>query len=209
MRLFLIISLLGLCMILVLAIANYRVVQRAQGKIFSSLEQIPDHKVALVLGTSKLLASGNENPYFIYRIHAASALYHANKVQFLVVSGDNRRDDYNEPEDMKAALVTAGVPTEHIFLDYAGLRTLDSIIRMHKIFGQEQFIIVSQHFHNERAIVIAEYHGLKAVGFDAQDLSLTLGLKTQIREKFARLLMWFDLLLNRQPKHLGAPVNIP
>ena len=102
------------------------------------------------------LKNGNNNLYFDYRILAAVELYKAGKIKYILISGDNRKKDYNEPEEMKKALIQKGVPAKFIYLDYAGFRTLDSVVRAKEVFGQNQLTIISQRFHNERAIYLAE-----------------------------------------------------
>lgn len=200
----------GLILLITLTLAADKYVERSsQDKLFSNLNQIPAQQAALVLGTSPYLRSGQANPYFTFRIDAASALYHAGKVQTLVVSGDNRQHTYNEPENMKQALMAKGVPEADIYLDFAGLRTLDSVVRMDKIFGQRQFIIVSQPFHNIRAVFIAQHNGLEAYGYNATDVRLNaFTLRTFIREKFARVKVLLDTWFGVQPKHLGSPIHI-
>jgi SanA protein len=178
--------------------------------LYSSVEAVPYHPVGLVLGTAQRLQGGHANPYFTYRINAAAALFHAGKVRHLLVSGDNRTHDYNEPAAMRAALRAAGVPDSCIAEDFAGLRTLDSVVRCQQIFGQNQFIVISQPFHNQRAVFIARQRGAQAVGFNASDVSLQLGLKVHVREVAARLKAFLDVfVLHTQPKHLGDPIRLP
>lgn len=95
------------------------------------------------------------NTYFDNRIRAATDLYKSGKIQYIIVSGDNSTKDYNEPEDMQTALVQQGIPKDKIIPDHAGFRTLDSVIRAKEIFGQTQLVIISQKFHNERAVFLA------------------------------------------------------
>jgi SanA protein len=116
---------------------------------------------------------------------------------------------YNETEDMKLALIEKGVPENHIFEDFAGFRTLDSVVRAKEIFGQEQFIIISQEFHNERAVYLAQKNGLKAFGYNAQDVNSKFGLTTNIREKLARVKVFIDLLFGVKPKFGGEKIVIP
>lgn len=159
-------------------------------------------------GTSRTVRSGRPNAYFYNRVDAAAALYHAGKVEYLVISGDNGRKGYNEPQDMKEALVGRGVPAEAIYLDYAGFRTYDSVVRMEKVFGQESFTVISQEFHNRRAVYIAQALGLDAVGYNAADVAAYGGMKTRLREKLARVRMFMDLWTGKNPKFLGEPVEI-
>jgi SanA protein len=172
------------------------------------VSEIPYNKVGLLLGTSKYLKNGNENLYYKYRIEAAAKLYKTHKINCIVVSGDNSRKNYDEPTQMKNDLIALGIPAEKIFLDYAGFRTLDSVIRMKEIFGQSNFTIISQKFHNERAVFISQKYGLNAVGFNAQAVSKYYGFKTNLREKLARVKVFTDLFFGKQPKFLGEKIEI-
>ena len=192
----------------IIAFANWKITNDTKDYIYNTTDSIPAQKTALVLGTARYIGN-RQNLYFTYRIQAAKELYEAGKVKAFVVSGDNRTKDYNEAEDMRDALVDAGVPDSIIHADYAGLRTLDSVVRMNKIFGQDSFIIVSQKFHNERAIFIAQQKGITAYGYNAKDLSLNRSsFKTKIREIFARVKAFLDIITDKQPRHLGEPINI-
>ncbi len=193
---------------LALIICNYRINSFAEGRTFTSLDEIPKNKVGIVLGTSKRLKDGSPNAYYGNRIIATVALYKANKIEFVLVSGDNGTIYYNEPTTMKNDLVSAGIPEDRIFLDYAGFRTLDSMVRAKEVFGLESATIISQKFHNERAIFIAEEKGLKAVGYNAVDISLESGFKVQLREYFARVKVFLDLALKTQPKFYGDKIII-
>lgn len=188
---------------------NYIIEKKSKSQLYSQVTEIPSQKVGLLLGTSPKLKSGMPNLYFNYRIEAATALYKAGKIKYLLVSGDNRRDDYNEPEEMKQALIAAGVPADHIFLDYAGLRTLDSVIRANRIFGLNSFTVISQRFHNERAVYIAQHNNLQVVGYNAKDVTAYAGFKTNLRELLARVKVFVDILTDKSPKHMGETVEIP
>lgn len=173
------------------------------------LGDVPEIKVALVLGTSEYLSNGNRNLYFTYRINAAYALYKANKATYFLVSGDNSEANYNEPKRMRNALIAKGIPETQIVLDYAGFRTLDSVVRAQEIFGQDSLLIVSQKFHNQRALYIAQSKGIYAFGFNARDVDEYAGLKTHLREYLARVKMMLDLyILHAKPKFLGEQVTI-
>ena len=171
--------------------------------------ELPERKAALLLGTSPKLADGRSNTYFHLRIRAAADLYRAGKVRYIIVSGDNRKHGYNEPEAMKAALVAQGIPAEKIVPDYAGIRTLDSVLRARSIFGQESYIVVSQKFHNERAVYLARAHGIDAYGYNAADVDRYSGFKTEVREYLARVKMLLDLAVQKAPRHQGEPVRLP
>jgi SanA protein len=176
---------------------------------YDSIEKIPHNHCGLVLGTSKYLSNGHENLYYLNRIKAAVDLFNNKKIDYIIVSGDNRYKNYNEPVKMYNSLVAAGIPKNKIILDYAGFRTLDSVIRGKEVFGQNEFTIISQPFHNQRAIYIARKRGINAIAFDAEDVSDTQSIEVRIREIGARVLLEFDLLSARQPHFLGEKVNIP
>ncbi len=190
-------------------ICNFWVEQSTQTQVFDGIEKIPFNEVGLVLGTAKYLRGGYRNPYFYYRIEAAAQLYHGGKVKHLLVSGDNSLKSYNEPKEMQAALIEKGVPESAITLDYAGFRTLDSVVRSKAVFGQEKITIISQKFHNQRAVFIANRRDITAIGYNAKDINLRLGLKTMIREYLARCKAILDIvILNKQPKFLGEQITI-
>lgn len=203
--------LLAISLMILLILASYFAVENgSKNKIYTSVDQLPNNNVALVLGTSQYLRSGAKNPFFTYRIDAAERLYKTGKVNYLLVSGDNRIANYNEPEKMRRELIERGIPNEKIILDYAGFRTLDSVVRSNKVFGQTSITIVSQDFHNKRALFIANFFQIDAVAFNAQDVSLKTGIKTSIREVFARVKMILDLyILKKEPHFLGDPISIP
>ena len=194
--------------ILLILICHLTIEIASGGKTFSDMELVPKNKVGLVLGTSKKISSGAANPYYLNRISATVALYLAGKIEFVLVSGDNGSRYYNEPTTFKNDLVRAGIPEEKIFLDYAGFRTLDSMVRAKVIFGLDSVTVISQKFHNERAIYLAERKGLAAIGFNAKDVSGSQGLKVKFREYFARVKVFIDLLLNTQPRFYGEKIEI-
>jgi SanA protein len=184
--------------------------QAAAGRIFTAVETVPANDVGLVLGTSKLTKHGKPNLHFNQRIAAAAALYRAGKVQQLLVSGDNHIASYDEPTDMSNALVAAGVPASAITCDYAGFRTLDSVVRAKEVFGLSQCTVISEEFHCPRALWIARRHGLDAIAFAAPDVGLkSWSLRANVREQLARSWCAVDLyLLHRAPKFLGPMETI-
>lgn len=199
------------CLLLIVFIIisiDYYVTKQTSEKIYTQVNKIPQHKVGLLLGTSKYLSSGHINLYYKYRIEAATKLYRSGKIKFILISGDNGSKSYNEPELMKQDLVENNIPEANIFLDYAGFRTLDSVLRAQKIFGQNTFTVISQEFHNERALYLAHHFNIKAIAFNAKDVKLNYGFKTQLREKLARCKMMLDLLFKVEPKYLGDPIKI-
>lgn len=196
-----------LCIISII-VCDRTIKKHTASKVYTEVGIIPVNKVGLVLGTSPKLKNGNNNLYFDYRILAAVELYKAGKIKYILISGDNRREDYNEPEEMKKALMQKGIPEKSIYLDYAGFRTLDSVVRAKEVFGQNRLTIISQRFHNERAIYLAEKNGINAIGYNAKDVNAYSGLKTNIRELFARVKMFIDLATDKQPHFLGEKIII-
>ncbi|MCF8257980.1 MAG: YdcF family protein [Flavobacteriales bacterium] len=204
----LVLSLVAACSIALTWWADRRIESDTDSAVFTVAQDVPCNRVGLLLGTSQYLKSGRPNLYFTYRIEAAVALFEAGKVERFIVSGDNSRKDYNEPEAMQMALMAAGIPTDRIHLDFAGFRTFDSVVRAEKVFGQRSFTVISQDFHNRRAIYIAQQLGLDAVGFNARDVNAYYGLRTRLRERLARVKVFMDMLLGKGPKFLGDPVVI-
>lgn len=182
----------------IVAYANVTAIWASRGRIFTEVGKVPKTKVGLVLGTTARVA-GRENLYFRYRIEAATQVWNAGKLDKIIVSGD-RSGYYNEPNKMKRALVERGIPAERIECDYAGWRTLDSVVRAKEIFGADSILVISQRFQNERAIYLAQANGIQAYGFDARDVESHDGLKTKFREVGARVKMWLDVnFLNTRP----------
>jgi len=177
-------------------------------KTFNDPIKIPKNKVGILLGTSKYVSRGTINLYYKNRIEAASELFHAGKIEFILISGDNSQKEYNEPKTIRTDLIEMGIPSDKIFLDYAGFRTWDSIIRAKKIFGETNITVISQKFHNERAIFIGYRNHMNIVGYNAKDVSKYYGSKTRIREFFARIKLMIDIVVNKQPRYLGETIEI-
>jgi len=197
-----------LLLVAVVAVVNFAVARAAQHQVFSDTKLIPWNRVGLLLGTAKYedRAKNVVNRYYQYRIDAAVQLYMAGKIDYIIVSGD-ASPYYNEPELMKRDLVARGVPANRIVLDNAGFRTLDSILRCRDVFGQKSFTIISQKFHNERAIYIANHKGVQTVGYNA--LNGDSFFDVGIREKLARIKMMVDLLTNKKAQVYGPAVEVP
>ncbi len=197
----------ALTLSLALAFAHSQVRAASRDRCFESIEDTPHAPVALVLGCAKQLSNGRANRFFEARVEAAAELFHAGVVDALIASGDNHCADYDEPTDMKNALVALGVPAERVHCDYAGLRTLDSVVRAAEIFDQRRFVVVSQRFHCERAVFLARAKGLDAFGFDAD--AVHRGPRARLRELGARLQAVLDVLvLDTEPRFLGPKVAI-
>lgn len=195
---------LGVMALLFLLISNLWIVNSTKDRIFDSIENAPSTDIALVLGTSPKLMSGDPNPYFQERIRLAAELLKQGKVKHIIVSGDNRSKYYNEPIKMYNALLELGVDKKSIHLDYAGLRTLDSIVRCKEIFGQDNITIITQPFHSYRALFISNYHNIDAFSLSLTNIPDDFSYKVKAREYLARALAVLDLyVLHREPKYLG------
>jgi SanA protein len=189
---------------LILLGCNIWIVVSTEDKVFSDASKLPDHRVALVLGTSHKSVGGGSNPFFDFRIKTAAELYRTGKIDHFILSGDNRTVYYNEPMEMKKALLKAGVPANAITLDYAGLRTLDSVVRSKQVFGQDKITIITQSFHSYRALFISRFYDIDAVAMVAEDPELDRTFRVRLREYLARTRAVLDLyILNIGPKHLG------
>lgn len=198
-----------LLVILSVLLSNLAVERKSRSLIFSETKAIPRAHAGLLLGTSKYNRNGDPNLFFRYRIEAAASLFKSGKVDYLIVSGDNRTLAYNEPRDMRKALMAKGVPDTAIYMDFAGLRTFDSVLRCREVFGQKSFIIISQRFHLERALFIASSNGIPAVGYAARDVAGDAGWTSGVREMFARSKAVLDVfVLRTKPRFLGDPVQV-
>lgn len=177
---------------------------------YDNIDDMPYHRVGLLLGTAPQRAPGVPNAYFTARIKAAAELYKKHKIDFILASGDNRALSYNEPREMRRALIKEGVPAERIVMDFAGIRTLDSIMRAKSVFMLQDLSVISQGFHNERALFIAMHSGLNADAFNAyeEDDTFTV-IKVRIREFFARIKCILDIyMLETEPKFYGSSIKI-
>jgi SanA protein len=198
---------IGAHLILLLLAFYFLVSWISQGATYDKMDDLPVRYAGVVMGCVKKVGDFN-NEFFTKRVEAAADLYHAGKVRYLIVSGDNHNHGYDEPTDLKAALVAKGVPPEKIYCDYAGLRTLDSVVRAKVIFDQNDYIVISQHFQNERAVYIAKRQGMEdVVAFNAADPKAEFMAKMYLRELFARVRAVLDVeFWHTQPKFLGPRV---
>jgi SanA protein len=195
--------------VVLIGVCNVWIVTSTEDKVYSDLTKLPDHRVALVLGTSHRSVGGGPNPFFQYRIKTAAKLYRLGKIDHFILSGDNRTMSYNEPIEMQKALIKEGVPATAITLDFAGLRTLDSVVRCKEIFGQNRITIITQSFHSYRALFISDYYNIDAVAMVAEDPDLDRTIKVRVREYLARTIAVLDLyIFKTTPHHLGEKENI-
>jgi SanA protein len=191
-----------------LVICDHVIKGAADGKLYSDAESIPYRRTGILLGTNKYVQDKYTNYYYKYRMAAAAELMKSGKITYLIVSGDNGRKEYDEPNQMRDDLIAEGIDSNHIYRDYAGFRTFDSMKRAKEIFGQDSVTVISQQFHNERALYIASQIGMSAIAFNAHDVSARAGLKTQLRERFARVKVFVDQLTGKRPKYLGEKVIV-
>ena len=198
-------SILGLGVIfiilcIVLTVHADRQVEACSRYVWSDAEKLPEREYGLLLGTARIVQGKYLNQYFLLRIEGAVKLYRLGKIRKIVVSGDNSRKEYNETGDMKQALMEHGIPEKAIEMDYAGFRTLDSVLRARNLFGLRQYTVISQHFHCERAVYLAREHGLDVIGFAAEEVSPKFRLKRYFREPLARSKAWLDIhILHTRP----------
>ena len=195
------------------ATAWFVVERQSAERIYASAADVPPAKAALVLGTSRWMPGRMPNPYFDYRIDTAARLFEAGKVDYVIVSGNQSQGGrpnggYDEPNDMRDALVAEGVPADRIYRDYAGFRTLDLVLRANSVFGQERVIVVSQRFHLARALYLASQYGLSFDGLEAEDAPLRYGWRTQLREAGARLKAVIDSAFGIGPRFGGAKIAL-
>jgi SanA protein len=195
--------------VVILFACNVWIVKSTEANVYSDFSLLPDHRVALVLGTSYRSVGGGPNPFFENRIKMAAELYRLGKIDHFILSGDNSTMFYNEPIEMRKALIREGVPLQAITLDYAGLRTLDSVVRSKAIFGQDRIIIITQSFHSYRALFISAFYDIDAVAMVAEDPDLDRTFKVRVREYFARTVAVLDLyVFKTAPRHLGEKEKI-
>ena len=189
--------LVPLIAVIFVVLCNLVIAQYSSGRVYDDVKDVPYREVGLLLGTSPNTANGAKNLYFTYRIDAAVELYKAKKIGRILISGDGREKNYDEPKYMRRHLIKRGIPANKITLDKKGLRTYDSVINAKKTYKLSEFTVISQRFHNERAIFLAGRRGMDAIGFNAKDAPNQKGkaaTKIKIREVLARVKVFADLL---------------
>ena len=197
-----------IAILLLVGISNLIVHRAGADRVYGAIGDVPENRAGLLLGTSPYDPSGSPSRFFGERIDAAAELYHSGRIDFVIASGDNEHRTYNEPQYMRTALQESGVPQEAIVLDFAGFRTLDSVVRAKAVFQQEEFTIISQEFHTRRALFLAQSNGIDAVAFVAGGGDNSLSVLA--REALARCLAVIDVLvLGTQPRFLGDPEPVP
>ena len=147
------------------------VLSASRGHVYSDVQEIPYRDTGLLLGTNPLGRTGRPNQFFLRRIDATVALYEAGKIKRLIISGARTSQLYDEPESMRQALLSRGLPDSIIIKDGEGFHTIASIKRAKEVFGADSLTIISQQFHNERALFMAKYNGVNAIAFNAANTS--------------------------------------
>lgn len=198
----------AIAIILILGIPNLIAEWFARSRQFQ-VAHTPSAPVAIVFGAG-LTRDGQPSPVLRDRVAAAAQLYFDGKVQKILMSGDNRFVDYNEPGAMKRYALSLGVPEEDIVLDYAGRRTYDTCYRARHIFGVHRAILVTQRFHLPRAIFTCNNLGIESVGAiaDQRVYSRYAHRFWRIREIPATVMAFVDVFLTRPLPVLGTPEPI-
>lgn len=203
-RIYIITGLVIVFAICAIIVCDQSVAYNAKGRLYDSVDSIPRRKVGLILGTSPISTwNGRRNYYFDHRIKAGSELYKAGKVDWLVVSGGDYRNSengYDEPIAMRDSLMKQGVDSARIVLDYDGTRTLNSIAKMRDVYYQDSIILISQKYHNERALYQAKHLGIDAIGFNAgTPARRTSWWRNRGREVLARVKLFIDIIRGVHP----------
>lgn len=200
--------------IIIVIITCYMIVEcKTSGKTFDKVADIPHREVGLLLGTSPRTPENAPNYYFINRITATAELYKAGKIDKVIASGGDYSSrpggGYDELVAMRDSLIEHGVPDSVIILDYDGSRTLNSIVKAKEVYGEECVTLISQKYHNERAIYLAFQQGIDAIGYNAKPSHIiTKRIKNEGREFLARVKLFVDVILGEKPKFNNCPHNI-
>lgn len=206
----------GLCSLIVLIVlaCDFIVVRNASRRTFDSVEDIPHNRVALLLATSPITPGGARNFYFDNRIKAAAELYNAGKIDIIIASGGDYTKDHqngcDEPKAIRDSLMKYGVSAAHIELDYEGTRTLCSIAKLKEVYDVDSVTLISQKYHNERAIYLADKFGISAIGYNADPSPIRRNrIKNTIREYFARPKMFIDFIVGVKPQIKSGKIALP
>ncbi|QUB82579.1 SanA/YdcF family protein [Prevotella jejuni] len=182
----------------VIALCNISVDRNAEGRTFSNINDVPTMQTALLLGTNPKTRDGKRpSSFYLARINATAELYKHGKFRQLIISGD-KREGYDEPQTMRHDLIERGVPDSIIMMDGQGYRTLLSLRNSKQYFGIHDMIIISQKWHNERSIFLADKMNIKAVGYNADDVRHPRAIWTHIRELLARVKLFIDLYVTHR-----------
>jgi SanA protein len=197
------------CTALLLGIANWAVLTLGNKRIVHDPSQLPPDAAAVVLGTSPRSLRGGPSPFFEGRMDAAAKLYHSNAVRRFVLSGDNRRAEYNEPAAMRESLRQRGVPDSALVLDPAGYRTLESILRARSVFRLQSAVIITDDFHLPRALFLCAMTNFDAVGYAAQSVPWSESYRARFRETFSRALALWEIYTKHSVKAASPEPTTP
>ncbi len=193
----------GACCGLLVMVANIVILHQAS-RVYDNLTEVPYHRVGLLLGSATRRPNGTENFQTSFRVQCAVRLFQLGKISHILVSGDNHVAGYDEPSDIRAELMALGVPASRITLDYAGFHTMDSVVRAQAIFGQHDLTIISQRYHDYRALALAQHVGIDAVAVAAQDVPVRRAVLTHLREIVSRTFAFLECtILPCRPHFLG------
>ena len=190
--------------LIVLLFCNLMVIFASAGRTYDRAYDVPHNRVGLLLGTSPITRWGTHNKYFDARIEATDSLYKAGKIDYIILSGGNYvgKEKYgcDEPAAMRDSLVSRGVPAEKMVLDYEGTRTLNSLVKAKEVYGQDNLTLISQGYHNKRALYLAKHSGIQAVAYNAEEPDLPLHiLRNHMREYMANVKLFVDLATQKKP----------
>ena len=189
-------GLVSFCLLAFLgAVWVYADVRRQGVPIYTQIGAVPAAPVAIIFGAQSFVMED--------RVDTGVALYKAGRVKKLLMTGDNHREGYNEPEQMRQIALASGVPSQDIILDYAGFRTYDSLYRARDIFGVHRAVLVTQRFHLPRALYLGRQLGMDVVGVDAARRPYIGQSWFDVREILATETAWLDIKTHRRPRFLG------
>lgn len=177
----------------------------ASGRTYDTVEEIPHNKYGLLLATSPITTRGTHNFYFDNRLKATNELYKAGKIDYIIASGGDYTKEHkfgcDEPAAIRDSLIALGIPEERIILDYDGTRTLNSIIKAKEVYKLDSVTLISQKYHNERAIYLSDKNGIHAIGYNAAPSHIRMTrIKNTVREIFARPKMYMDFIQSETPE---------
>lgn len=176
----------------IIATSNYYINNFSKNYISYDIASLPKVKYGLLLGTSKYFKKGEYNNFYAYRVDAAYELLKSGKIDKIIISGTHEDVTYSEPLTIKSDLIKKGIADSLIILDFFGDRTLLSISNFKSNYKGDSLLIISQKFHNQRAVYIARNHRLNAWGYNANDVEFSTSYKVLFRELFAKTKAVFE-----------------
>jgi len=185
---------------------NYYVKSSTKKNIHYSLKRFPKNDVGIIFGAG--INGDQPSKYLKDRLDAGILLYKAKRINKILLSGDNGREEYDELTVMKNYCFRNGVDTTKIFIDYAGFDTYSTMYRAKHIFKIKKATLISQEYHLNRAIYIGQKLGIKSVGYSANKGEYRGYKYVTFREYLSIFKSFFDVLRNREPRFSGNPINI-